>query len=1164
MRSSNIHFRIFQAYVNAAAVFRLAILCILLSSTGITAAASDLQEDGLTRRFAASSALASGKWAKVKVEQSGLQFISTSTLRQLGFQDPAKVNVYGFGGRLIPETLSADDPDDLPVLPVLRSADGIRFFGFNHIRWDYSEGKANSLTFTHQMQPYAEESWYFLSDKPTEEYAFPSLPQAGGADALPIVDTFSQMLLHEQDLMCPATSGRVTLGEDFRSPAQRSFSFNLTDQAPGDAFLRVNFAASTSASSSFSISANGVQLPSSNNDTFSGITNSDQYFYLNSSKKKISNPSSNLKIDITFRNNGSIKLANLDFIEIEYPRHIRLHDGQIYFNTNLTGPACVKITGAGKSTILWDLTDPVRPCRVELKIEGSSATFTGERGVRHYIAFNPDAKGYAITAGEAVGNQDIHSVSSPEMLIISPAEYKSAADRLATHHKDFDKLNVLVLTPEEIYNEFSSGTPDPSAFRKLMKMWRFREPEILKYCLILSRPTYDHKNLSEITRQAGYPRVPIWQSPTGFSKNTSYSTDDFIGMLEDCPNAFSIASAKINVSVGRMPVTSLSEANLLVDKYINYTTKADFGNWRNHIMLIADDQDSGIHFTQTETFHNEISTIGRGGNYLYEKLYLDTYPLESGATGHVYPAAKKRMKQLWGNDGIAMISYIGHASTVGWTHEDLLNWLDIKSFSNKRLPFLYAATCEFARYDDDNRSGAEVLWSNPSGGIIATICPARTVYMSPNGVLSKNIARTFFKTSSSEGGGKRIGDIYREAKNNITTSDDNKLKFALIGNPAMRFPVPEREVLLQSIDGIPVEADLDPNGFPILEARSKVKLSGTVVNHDGSVDENFSGTLDILLYDALTGYDSLGNGEDGIVISYNDRKTLLYHGLVSVTAGKWEADINIPAEINNNYAPARLVFYAYSNTSSEASPSAREAHGAAECFYVYGYKADADSDSSGPEISLFSLNRQGFENGDVIGTSAMVLADFSDPSGINLSDAGIGHKITLVLDGKKYFEDVNSYFSPTLNDATSGSLRYPLSDLPAGKHNLQLKVWDNAGNSSAAMLEFEVAANLPPQIYELSTDVNPAKSHVNFILSTSDPLAKTDTTIEVFDLNGCRVWKSETQASADIATGLQVGWDLCDGNGVRVPRGIYIYRATLTSESGSTATKAQKLAVTAP
>ncbi len=1166
MNIKNLLHNITRNSVLSSIIPRLMIICILAGSLNYAFAATSeafyasADESESSQRFAASSVLKSGKWAKVKVEKTGMQFVSASTLRNLGFSNISKVNVYGFGGRIIPETISPDDPDDLPILPVLRSDAGIWFFGYNHIRWNKSNSTGTNLSFAHEMQPYAEESWYFLSDKDSETYTLP-VNKAKSISGLPVVETFSQMLLHENDLFCPASSGRTIVGEDFRSPTRQSFTFNLTDLANGTAYTKISFASNTSGGGSLMVYANGKRLASSSNDNFSAITNSDQYFLINNTKKSIPNPDSNLKLEIAFQNSGTVKLARLDYIEVEYPRSLNLNKGELFFNTNLVYPSAVKLKGVSSSTILWDVTDPVRPEAVELTISGSVGTFRAEPGTREYIAFTPGSTGQSVSSAQSVGNQDIHALQAPELLIIAPSEYKSAAQRLAEHHRDFDKMDVRVLCPQEIYNEFSSGTPDPSAFRRLMKMWHTRQPDVLKYCLIMSRPTYDHKRLAATTKAANYPRIPIWQSPTGYSKNTSYSTDDFIGMLEDCPKSFNISTARINISVGRMPVTSLSEANAMVDKYINYATNPIQGNWRNHILMIADDQDNGIHLNQAENAYKYLSTIGRGQNFLIERLYLDSYKMEAGATGNVYPAAKKKLLQSWNNEGISMLFYIGHASTVGWTHENLLNWNDIQSFSNKKLPFLYAATCEFARYDEDERSGAEVLWANTEGGIIGTICPSRTVFMSPNGTLSTSFSQAFFRGKADQPG-RRMGDIYRESKNGITSADDNKLRFSFIGNPAMRFPVPPNEVRLDSINHVKVS--VNPENYPVLTACSKVDLAGVITNPEGEVDKTFSGTLDILLYDAMTVIETLGNGSDGVVTSYNDRNTLLYRGSVKIKDGKWTANIIIPSEITNNYSPARLVFYANSDNRQADDPLLGEAHGQAENFYVYGVDKDAPEDSQGPVISSFAINRSDFQNGGVVNDSPVVIASLSDPSGINLSDAGIGHKLTLILDGEKYYDDVNSYYEPTPNDFTSGSIHYPLSNVATGKHSLKLIAWDNLGNSSSATLDFEVAANLPPQIYDLFTDVNPAKEKVNFTLSTDHPMTKIEASIEVFDLNGCKVWETDSRESTDLSANLSIGWDLKDKNGTRIPRGIYLYRATIISDSGASATKTKKLAVAAP
>ncbi len=1157
----NIHFAFMRAALIAA---------VLLLSAPMARAAGD---------YAANSVLAEGRWKKVKVASTGMQFISTASLRSMGFPDPAKVNVYGFGGRAIPEKFTDLDPDDLPILPIVRTSRGIYFFGFDHIRWNRA-GDSGNLAYSHVMQPYAEESYYFLSDRDAQDYQMPQAPAAALASAEPLT-VFTQMLLHEQDLVHPSTSGRVYLGEDFRSPTRRSFPFTLTDLADGtSARVKVAFASKTSGSASFKVAANSVQLAANTTDNLPAVTSADQFMTSRTSVKNIANPREDLSIDITFKNSGTVSLARLDYIEVEYQRQLIMRDGQLHFNINSTSNAAVTIDGAEESTLIWDITDPVRPSRVDFTLSGSKAVF-GATGQREYIAFTPDKCGTAITSGENVDCQNLHALPIPDMLIISPREYLDASERLAAHHRSHDGLKVHVLTPEQIYNEFSSGTPDVSAFRKILKMWYIRGQRLasegssvadsesdgengsdapdsndengeIRYCLIMSRPTYDNKMLMSVTQKAGAPRVPIWQSPTGNSKNTSYSTDDYIGMLDETrTSSFAIGSAKLRVSVGRMPVLSAAQASEMVDKYINYVTSTDFGAWRNQLLFIGDDQDSGVHFRQSEDAYKKIIATERGNNFQIERLYLDTYTMEAGASGYTYPEAKSRMLRLW-NDGVSYINYIGHAYHTGWGHESLLTITDIEAFRNKRLPFVYAATCEFARYDDDSRSGAELLWANTEGGIIATICPSRTVFITQNGFLTNHVAENLFKTET-PGMGRRIGDIFIDAKNSISGTDDNKLRYVIIGNPAMRMPLPKYQVEINTIN------DIDPDEaeeFPTLQARGKAELAGRILREDGSPADDFNGTIDIVLLDAEKVIQTNGNGQDGTVEYYNDRKTQLYHGMARVSGGEWKTTVLLPSEIENNYTPARFTFYAYSDAGIEA-------HGQTSKLYVYGYNKDAGDDIEGPEIKYFALNRQDFQNGGVVHSSPVVLASVSDPSGINLSDAGIGHKITLTLDGNRHFEDVNSYYTPDPDDATAGSLMYPLSDIEAGKHTITLTVWDNANNSSAETLDFEVAVAKAPEIFDLFTDVNPAREKVNFTLSTDRPMARLDCRIEVFDLNGRRVWSSEENASTDIQAAISKTWDLKDASGVRVPRGIYLYRATITTENGTSTTKTQRLAVTA-
>lgn len=1109
-------------------------------------------------RFAESSRLSEGKWVKISVSETGMQYISDSSLQQMGFSDPKKVRVYGFGGRMLSENLSPSNPDDLPEQISGRTANGLYFFAYD---WsDILPNLKSGLKWKHVLNPYSESSYYFLSDSNTETAT--KFPTVGTPEAtLSPVTTFDAHLFHEIDEYAPSTTGRILLGEDFRSQPTVSVNFQTPDIASDEVAFKVRAAVSvTGGFSSFTFNVNGNPVTANSNDRIQSISGDSQFMKVGDMVHTVNSVSGNqLKLDIKHSCSGFATMARLDYIELEYKRHLTIpaSSRQLYFYENLTGATTFSIGNASADwTEIWDVTDPMRPARVDFTVTGGRAVFTIDaQGMKRFVAFNHgEFSNHPVAVGN-ISNQNLHAIEAPDYLIITPPEYRSQAEAVADLHRKKEGMSVLVLEPEIIYNEFSSGTPDVTAFRKLLQMWNLtslenNEPMKTAYCLIFSRPTYDNKLKTPIVRDSGYPRIPIWQSPEGNSQTTSYSTDDYIGMLDDS-EIFNISAAKIHVAVGRMPAKSTEEADILVKKLTDYITNPTLGAWRNSIMLIADDQDNGVHLEQTQTVYNNLRSKGNGNRFLYERLYLDSYPLSYGATGAAYPEAQKRMFDKW-KEGVMMIYYIGHASTRSWSHEGLLTWGDILKMTNTNLPFLYAATCEFGRYDDDTSSGAEELLINPNGGVIATIVPARTVYISPNGTLSKATSSVFFERTA-EGKAKRIGDIMIQGKNGYGVADDNKLRYVLIGDPALRIASPELNVIVSKIDDTDVEGIYQADS-PVLGARSKTEISGYVADRSGNIIEDFNGVVSLSLYDAERVITTYGNGAAGKVSEYNDRKTRLYTGRATVKDGKWKITTTIPYEIENNYSPALISLYAYDDQG-------REANGMSEKLYVYGYAEDATDDAEGPEIKSFYLNNENFRNGQLTHSAPLVVASFTDPSGINQSEAGIGHRITLTLDGKVAYDDLQTYYIPDLDNSTGGSIAYPLSDIQPGYHYLDLKVWDTANNSSSRRIEFQVGANVSPELFDVTCTGSVGGEEAVFTLITDRPSGRLKCSVEVFALDGKKVWSGESETGVAADSSVKFTWDLKDNAGRRVPRGIYVYRAGVTTDEGQSSYKSNKLAV---
>lgn len=1103
--------------------------------------------------YASSSRLASGKWVKIKVTETGIQTLTTSRLRQLGFSDPSKVKVYGYGGRMIADALDDNQKDDLPQLPVVRTPGAILFYGVDNIGLQTSPDRNGNLR--HIQNSYASDSFYFLSDMDTEDVELARRDASPSASASTIT-SFRQMILHEKELTAPAAMGRMMVGEDFRTSTTQSFPFTLVDKADEYVYPNINFVAHTTGSSSSVAVYNGdTSLGSAIN--ISPVTG-EMFINVGQSSYPFKTADDKINLRLVFKAGGMLQKANLDWIEVFYNRSLKLRNSQLYFYNCPTDATNMAIEGCNESTRIWDVTDPAAPVEIQYTLNGSVATFLSESGFHEYVAFNEDAASLQPVGAGAVANQDIHALPVPDMLIISPSDYTAAAERVANLHRDNDGMIVHVISPEKLYNEFSSGVRDINAYRKAMKMWYDRgeqDGHKLRYCLLMGRPAADCKSLNVSADGVSYPVMLTWQTPVivnQLSETTSYSTDDYYGMLDDStPTSFDIKSEKIRVAVGRFPVKTPAEANAAADKLEKYINKPNYGKWRNRLCILADDGDGSDHLDQAQDVYANLRSTQDGKKVKYERIYLDSYKLQYTGTGAEYTDARTRFYNLL-DEGINYLIYIGHGNTRGWGHEKMMTWTDLTSLTNVNLPVINAATCDFGKWDDTSVSGAEVMWLNNNGGAIAFIGTNRKVWVSENGVLLGVMAKRTFQRNE-QGAQKRLGDFFIEGKNDYPRANDNKLRYTIIGDPAIRVPFPALDV---NIDEIAGETPENTDDMPIVKARQKFVVKGSITDAEGNPVPDFNGAAEVTLMDAEVVVETLGQN-DSEVRMYNDHKTQLYSGKTIVTDGKFELTVTMPSEVDNNFTPALINIYAIADDG-------REAGGSFSQFYVYGYDDDAEEDNEGPVIESFALNTPNFEQGGVTHDTPLVLATLADPSGINLSEGGIGHKLSLVLDEKTVYDNLVTAFVPDANDYTRGKLAYVMPSIEPGDHTLRLTAWDNANNSSSATIIFKVAANRAPTLYDVTTTSSAPTSSVTFILSHDRPSTMLATTIDVYDLNGRKVWSKTQNGSSGIESNIEMTWDLTDISGERVPRGIYIYKATVTTKEGTTASKSKKLAVAAP
>lgn len=1108
------------------------------------------------------SVLSEGHWVKVSVTASGIYLISTSQLKSWGFSDPSKVRIYGYGGQRMSDRLTiADYTDDLPAVPCELTSRGLVFYARGVETWKYSSLSNTEVPkWTHTLNPFTTKGYYYLSDADTG-ITPPEIKSIGTPGADDAVTSFVDYFYHENDTYKIGETGHLLVGEDFKWTPTLNLKINFPDiDNSRDILMTSSFVTKTASSSSFSFTANGSKLNTGVTVPPTSYESSHNLGTQETEENRFKLSGSNLDLRITYKASGTVTEAHLDYLSFNYTRHLRLSSGTLLFNLQRTG---ARLSGATPSTRVWDITDPMSVKRLNTSASGDGVAWTNDyTGTRLYAAWNENASLPSPSYEGTVPNQNLHAPDMyPDMVIIPLPELTAQAERLAEFHRnDRDPLNVKIVLPQTIYNEFSSGSPDVNSLRHYLKMLYDRGKAAgkpLRYLLLMGKPGYDNRGLSAQSKTINYNILPTWQSDLSLDDNYSYTTDDIFAMLEDDAGE-SLSANKLSIAVGRIPARNIGDATVAIDKIMEYYNNSRHTSWRNRVMMVADDLNHGDHVYQSEAFESNLLATDGGDQFLVSKVYIDAFPVAD----NTMPKARERMfKNL--DEGTLWWQYVGHANPTSWTDQGILTYHDINNLFLKNYPILYAATCEFLNWDSASLSGAEIMYLTPGGGSVATISAVRPSWISNNGNLTRAMGAQLARRDEN-GNIRTLGEIYRTAKNSLGT-DGNKLRYVLMGDPALRLAMPSNHIVVDRINGIDAN---DTTAVRELKARQIVTIEGHLTDPRGERLDNFDGSLSLDLYDAeyttvtegrcSWNYNEGRPNDDGRKIPFQETGAKIYSGRDSIKGGSFKMRIAMPESISENYRPATMNMYAMAHDGSE------EAMGMYRDFYVYGYDDSALPDTIAPAIDEMYLNHPTFINGGTVNAAPMLIARISDNSGINLSTHGIGHSMNLLLDGSTSINNVSEYYTPDMG-SLSGVINYPLSDLEPGNHSLRLRVWDNNGNMGERTISCFVNPKAKPELFDLYTDCNPASVEVNFYLTHNRPDARMDVTVEVFNLMGQPVWSSSSSALSEMNTTYPLKWNLNDMAGRRVKRGIYLYRATISEAGGEQyVTKTSRLAVTAP
>ncbi len=1094
------------------------------------------------------SVLKSGKWIKISTPQQGIYKIPYSKLTEWGFNNPSKVNVFGSGGTILSEDPGEILYDDLNQNAVWygksEGVDCLFFYATGTIEW-----KLDGLGkfFERERNNYTTSGSYFLSEEIGNTKVVGQLPEITEPTTHEVV-SFNAFQLYENELenVLPHGSGKEWYGEKFKHGVTKNINFDLTDLAQSDEVsVRVSAIARSGQTSEMKILMNLTDVGSLNFNSVN--TGSQTSKYASDQIELFSTEIEMNELRVTAEylaenSSGTVDdnaTAWFDFIEVNYRRALKANTQPTFFrDTKSVGAGNIvefKITGSSSATKVFDVTDSNNLKEVNLRLEGDVASAkTVGNTLREYVVFNSDG---AFAEPEFVGeieNQNLHGMETPEFVIITHPNYLQAANNLANFHRSYDNMDVEVVTSNQVFNEFSSGAKDATGIRNFIKMFYDRDNG-LKYVLLFGDGSYDNRSLNPGTKNF----IPTFQSENSLTPVGSFVTDDYFVLLD---NGESVYNGAVDLGIGRIPATTTFEADIVVDKILNYYSSAALGDWRNVVCFIGDDQDESqyMHMNDSEKLANSVNEDHP--EFITDKIYLDAFVQDATPAGERYPdvtlAINKRVK-----DGALVLNYVGHANERFLADEKVLDISDINSWSNENnLPIFVTATCEFSRFDADIKSAGEYILFNPNGGGIGLFSTTRVVFASSNFLLSRNFYKYVFNKDA-QGNHYRMGDIMRLAKIN-TINTTNKRNFSLLADPALKLSYPQYNVVTKTINQ--KEATSAPDTIGALQ---EITISGYVADFSGNRLTDFNGEIVPTVFDKAVMMETLGNGGYNS-IQFKVQENIIHKGLASVRNGEFTFSFVVPKDISYNLGNGKILYYAKSNDL--------DANGAFSNFVIGSNSDEIVTDNSGPEIELF-IDSRDFVSGGQTSKSPTLLAFLSDENGINTVGNGIGHDITAVLDDD--YSNVivlNNFYQSNLDDFRSGRITFPFQNLTPGIHTLKLKAWDVANNSTEVEIEFYVSGDF--NIGSVSNYPNPFTNSTFFTFEHNHSDATLKTIIEIFDLSGRRVDMISDEVGSNGTVSNPVRWDINE-SGTQLKNGIYIYRITAQNNDGLITSKSGKMVV---
>lgn len=1037
--------------------------------------------------FARSSALASGHhYIKIAVDTCGIHCVSYDTLAALGFADPSQISVWGYGAAAITENDFSDDmPDDLVATYCLHQPEERRLLFYGEADLSVSVDENGSVVARRNV--YDKYGYYYLCDRPLPPAAVKDSPAVRSES---VARTHLSVQYIERELENRGRGGAVYLDKRLSEGAE-PYRFDVSDLSPTDKFqcVKLDYSFAANSAEPFLLDA---ELPAqfrvlTRNLVAAPSVSSPSRLYTSGGGEVCFDPG---EFDGSFAVGFSPVTDDyvaIDNVSLVYPRSnvLRTSEMTMCF-PELPGAVAIESAVNGRMVVLdVSRADRVTRCG-EVGLPGSGVFSApgadGSSGRLH--VFDPAYADFphVRVVGE-VTPSNLHSMATPEMVILTTAALREAAEELAELHRDDDGMDVAVVLQEDVFNEFSSGCRSAVAVRLFLKMLDLRSPGRLRHVLLYGRSDWDR---SVAVARNSLICYEAEDKDDASDIHRNYVSDKYFAMFDDSFDGRRIPFGRMVVNVGRINVASAKEGRKANDKIRRFMARRALNSVYGNVAVLSDAGDGGAYLGDA------VSKIERMGGYNpalnFRHINCGTYPYrrEGNEEGR-----RDLCDVLTRGNGLFL--YCGHSSANALTVEHLYDASCVGRMTYDDYPVAILSTCETLGFDRNSLQMGTLMHSVDHGGAIAVVGACRSVYMDLNRSMADAIVERYAMATSET----TVGDIVREAHNRCVLSYSdydravNSLCFNLCGDPALKLGAPSASVVVESIGG-----QRASGGEVAVGALDDVIVEGRI----GGLSD-FEGEAMVRVYDRPVRLKTR-DGDDvrleGVLLSETKAR---------VRAGRFRAKITMAVSGGEGYNRMSVTA-----VSDDGTTRAAGAYGKLLITDVGNERRDVAPVVECPDVVEGA-------NGSAVNFSVAVRSE----RGL-VVDKGSASRPSVVVDGRRSAD----YEIESVGE-DSYAITGAVSGLRPGRHEIRVRVSSLDGVSAEGRSEFVVSGERVACRLTVDGRVARGKAVMTLVHNFA---GEPTSVLMIEDMFGKTVRRVEGCA-------FPYEWDLTDGDGRRVADGRY-------------------------